>query len=276
MKITDNSLCSMVVWEDFRNFHIKHSFNLLEKGKLSDIQHSTMLSKVLFYQEKGFRMLVFSQKSNENLNNYMIPKEIRLDVLRSLPNRKDVIQIDEHNCIKYIKDDERLSFITCFRKSKESQLAKTREQYVSNDMMIHTHFFSVDLKSGEMGFDSTDTYDMSSVEDIKTLIEKYYSRFLVVVTYLELTDVTLNIVEGSLSKNKNKKSNLSISNKSRYNVIHVNTNWNTMVINVNSFGVRGHWRLQSVGVGRSQYKYVWVKPYEKGLTRRLPQKELVG
>jgi hypothetical protein len=266
----------MVVWENFRNFHIKHSFKLLETGKLNEIQHTTMLNKVLFHQEKGFRMLVFSQKSNENLDNYMIPKEIRLDVLRSLPNRKDVIQLDEHNCIKYIKDDEKLSFMTCFRKCKESQLLKTKDEQPTNDQMIHSHFFSIDLKSGEMGFDKTDTYDMSSVDDIKTFIEKYYSRFLVVITYLELTDVTLNIVEGCLSKNKNKKSNLSISNKSRYNVIHVNTNWNTMVINVNSFGVRGHWRLQQCGVGRSQYKYVWVKPYEKGLTRRLPQKDLVG
>ena len=127
-----------------------------------------------------------------------------------------------------------------------------------------------------MGFDESNTYTNEEIKDVKTFIEKYYSRFLVVVTYLELTDVTLNIVEGSLSKNKNKKSNLTISNSSRFNVIHVNTNWNTMIINVNTFGVRGHWRLQLVGVGRSQYKYVWVKPYEKGITRRLPQKELVG
>ena len=126
-----------------------------------------------------------------------------------------------------------------------------------------------------MGFDAGDTYNNIKIEDVKTFIEKYYSRFLIVVTYLELTEVTLNLVEGSLSKNKNKKSNLTISNSSRFNIIHVNTNWNTLVINVNSFGVRGHWRLQLVGVGRTQCRYVWVNPYEKGLVRRLPQKELV-
>ena len=269
MKINDESICSIIVSKHFREFHKQHTFKSLESGKLNDNQTHTMLEKVLFYDQSGFRMLVFSQKSKENLENYLIPKEIRLDVLRNLPNRKDVIQIDDHNCIKYIKDDERLSFITCYRKNL----------IVSNkgtmDDMIHTHFFTVDLKSGVMGFDRSDTYSGTNVEDVKTFIEKYYSRFLVVVTYLELTEVTLNLVEGSLSKNKNKKSNLSISNSSRFNIIHVNTNWNTLVINVNSFGVRGHWRLQLVGVGRTQCKYVWVKPYEKGLVRRLPQKELV-
>ena len=269
MKINDDSICSVIVSKHFREFHKQHTFNSIKGGMLNDNQHTTMLHKILFHDESGFRMLVFSQKSKENLENYLIPKEIRLEVLRNLPNRKDVIQIDDHNCIKYIKEDDKLSFITCYRKN----LIVTNKGTM--DDMIHTHFFTIDLKTGVMGFDRSDTYNKTSVEDIKTFIEKYYSRFLVVVTYLELTDVTLNIVEGVLGKNKNKKSNLSISNSSRFNIIHVNTNWNTMVVNVNSFGVKGHWRLQQCGVGRSQYRYVWVNPYEKGLIRRLPQKELV-
>jgi hypothetical protein len=263
MKINDDSICSVIVSKHFREHQKQHSIKSLESGILNDNQTLTMLEKMLFHSQSGFRILVFSQKSKENLENYLIPKDIRLDVLRNLPNRKDVIQIDNNNCIKYIKEDDRLSFISCFRDD------------IGKNYAIHNHFFTVDLKTGIMGFDESDTYTNEKITDVKTFIEKYYSRFLVVVTYLELTEVTLNLVEGSLSKNKNKKSNLTISNSSRFNIIHVNTNWNTLVINVNSFGVRGHWRLQLVGVGRTQCKYVWVNPYEKGLVRRLPQKELV-
>lgn len=271
MKITNDSICSIIVSKNFKEFHIGHTNKVLKSGlEMTDNQKRTLEEKVKFHTESGFRILAFSKKSKDNLENYLIPKDIRLDVLRGLPNRKDVIQIDDNNCIKYVKTDDTLSFITCYRKSWDFGDMNT------SDNMIHTHFFNVDLKTGKMGFDESNTYTKEKIEDVKTFIEKYYSRFLVVVTYLELTDVTLDIVEGSLGKNKSKKSNLNISNSSRFNVIHVNTNWNTMVINVNSFGVRGHWRLQQCGVGRSQYKYVWVKPYEKGLTRRLPQKELVG
>jgi hypothetical protein len=269
MKINDDSICSVIVSKHFREYQNQHTFKSIKGGILNDNQHTTMLYKILFHGESGFRTLVFSQKSKENLENYLIPKDIRLEVLRNLPNRKDVIQIDDHNCIKYIKDDERLSFITCYRKN----LIVTNKGTM--DDMIHTHFFTINLKSGVMGFDAGDTYNNIKIEDVKTFIEKYYSRFLIVVTYLELTEVTLNLVEGSLSKNKNKKSNLTISNSSRFNIIHVHTNWNTLVINVNSFGVRGHWRLMLVGKGRTQCKYVKVNPYEKGLVRRLPQKELV-
>jgi hypothetical protein len=270
MKITNESICSVVVTKDFKDHQIDYTKKGYKSTSFSDGQIKILDEKLNFYKENGFRMLVFSKKSKENLDNYLIPKEIRLDVLRGLPNRKDVIQIDENNCIKYVKTDDTLCFTTHYRKSSNIGTKPTW------DNMIHTHFFYVDLKTGHMGFDESNTYTNEKITDVKTFIEKFYSRFLVVVTYLELTDVTLNIVEGSLGKNKNKKSNLTISNSSRFNVIQVNTNWNTMVINVNTFGVRGHWRLQQCGVGRSHYKYVWVKPYEKGLTRRLPQKELVG
>jgi len=267
MKINDNSICSIIVSKHFREFHIEYTKKNFLK-EMNENQKRTTEEKIKFHNESGFRILVFSKKSKDNLENYIIPTEIRLNVLRSLPNRKDVIQIDSSNCIKYIKTDDNLSFITCYRKSDEINSKPT------TDNMIHTHFFNIDLKNGVVGTDESDTYNNVKIKDVKTLIEKYYSRFLLVVTYLELTDVTLNIIEGSTSKNK--KSNLTISNSSRFNVIHVNTNWNVETISLLDIRVRGHWRLQPYGVGRSQYKYIYIKPFDKGLTRRLSQKELIN
>lgn len=269
MKITNDSICSMIVSKDFKDHHIKYINEGFKSPVFNEGQKKTLTEKLNFYNQSGFRMLVFSKKSKENLENYLIPKEIRLEVLRGLPNRKDVIQIDENNCIKYIKTDDTLSFTTHYRKSDDFGKKPTW------DNMIHTHFFYVDLKTGNMGFDESNTYTKEEIKDVKTFIEKYYSRFLIVVTYLELTDVTLNIIEGSLSKNKNKKSNLIISNSSRFNIIHVNTNWNTLTICIGTFNVRGHWRLQLVGKGRTMYGYCWVNSYTKENKITLPQKELV-
>lgn len=268
MKITNESICSMIVSKDFKDHHINYC-NKVSTLPYNEGQKKTLTEKLNFYNQSGFRMLVFSKKSKENLENYTFPKDIRLEVLRQLPNRKDVIQIDDNNCIKYIKTDDTLSFTTHYRKSDDFGKKPTW------DNMIHTHFFYVDLKTGNMGFDESNTYTKEEIKDVKTFIEKYYSRFLVVVTYLELTDVTLNIIEGSLSKNKNKKSNLIISNSSRFNIIHVNTNWNTLTICIGTFNVRGHWRLQLVGKGRTMYGYCWVNSYTKENKITLPQKELV-
>lgn len=267
MIITDESLCVILSSKDFREFHTKHTLNSINQLTDTEGMKKVFERKVDFFTHTGFRTLVFSKKSKENLQNYIVPKDIRFDVLRSLPNRKDVIQIDDHNCIKYIKTDDRLDFITCFRKNK------IQGDNVTKDNMVHTHYFTINLITEEIGFDRQNTYTETVFKSLQELIDTYYSKFLVVVTYLELTDVSLKIVEGRLSKNK--KKDINIHNSSRYNVIHVNTNWNTMIINVNSFGVRGHWRLQPCGVGRSQFKYTWIKPYEKGLVRRLPQKEVV-
>jgi hypothetical protein len=267
MIIDNESICTMISSKDYREFQIMYTQKLLNNPEINEGQKMVGNNKLEFHQQTGFRMLVFSKKSKENLENYLIPKDIRFDVLRSLPNRKDIIQIDENNCIKYLKTDDRVDFITCYRKNK------TQGKDLTNDDLIHTHYFTINLVTEQIGFDENNTYNNHKFKSTQELIELYYSRFLVVITYLELTDITLKIIEGTISKKRTK--DLNITNKSRFNVIHVNTNWNTTTINLNTFDVKGHWRLQPCGVGRSQFKYTWIKPYQKGLIKRLAQKELI-
>ena len=266
MKINDRSICTTIVTKDFCDFHIGH-INKVTDTSIED-HLKVGYEKLNFYQEKGFRILVLSKTSKMNLENYMVPKDIRVDVLKSLPNRKDVIQIDEQNCIKYVKTDTTLSVITCFRKCDDESYSNP------NDVQIHTHFFTVDLLTGVALCDRQNTYNKEMITDQKVLVEKFYSKFLVLVTYLELTDVTFQIVDSPSSKSYRKQWYETI-NKSRFNVIQVNSNWNVEKINLNTFGVRGHYRLQGCGTGRKEYRFVWVNPYEKGLIHRLPQKELV-
>lgn len=258
MKINDGSIINVVSSKHFTDFHIKETKERFKLYLNDTIKTNYMNDKVKFYQENGFRRLVFSKKSNDNLKNYLVPKDIRLEVLKSLPNRKDVIQLDIDNCVKYIKTDTML-FVSNYK--------------WFNDY-VHTHSFSIDLKDGHISMDQSDTITGKPIDNVDVLVEDFYSKFLVVVTYLELTDVTLTIVDGVL--NKHRKTHTGLSNTSRFNVIHVNTNWNVETINVNSFGVKGHYRLQMCGVGRKIPKYVYVTPYTKGLVKRSSQKELVG
>jgi hypothetical protein len=262
MKIKEESLLNIVNEKSYVNHHVSYimkAMSIDEKNK--DIYISKMM---LFGEGINWRRLVFSEKSKKNLDNYTIPKDIRVDVLKSLPNRKDIILIDEHNCIKYIKTDKEL--IVSFHYTNKTHI----NNY--NSPVVYMFHFRVDLITGDVSSDNLD-FESNTVTSTEMLIEKFYSRFLVVVTYLELTEVTLNIIEGGRSFgtwNSGK-----IKNETKNRIIMVNTNWNTETISLNSFSVRGHWRLQSCGVGRSQFKYVYIKPYEKGLIRRLPQKELV-
>jgi hypothetical protein len=90
---------------------------------------------------------------------------------------------------------------------------------------------------------------------------------------LELTPITYNFIDGKKTYNPNKSE--KITNETNKRFIMVNTNWNVETISLCDIRVRGHWRLQPYGSGRSQYKYIYIQPFEKGITRRLPQKELV-
>jgi len=262
MKIKEESLLTIVNEKNYISHHVGH---IMKSMTIDKVNENVYVSKMkLFEPNVNWRRLVFSEKSKKNLENYTIPKDIRVEVLRSLPNRNDIILIDEYNCIKYIKTNNEL--IVSFHYTNKTHL---------NDYgapVLYMFYFQINLITGKISSDQMD-FESNKMVDYEMLIEKFYSRFLVVITYLELTEVTLNVIEGGKSFGTWKSG--KIKNETKNRIIMVNTNWNVETISLNSFSVRGHWRLQPCGVGRSQFKYVYIKPYEKGLIRRLPQKELV-
>jgi hypothetical protein len=200
--------------------------------------------------DSDYRKLVFSEKSFKNLSNYKPAKDIRVDVLRTLPNRKDIIQWSNNDVIKYKKTND---LIIVFM--------------VTNG---NPAWIIIDLKSGLDflgGIEGTKRQDM---------IEDYYSKFMQVVTYLELTDVTLNIVDAGAKGGNILKGN-DIKNELPFKVIQVNSNWNTGTISVgDAFGVVGHWRLAQVGTGsEKRYKYIFINPYQKtGIINRKAGKDI--
>jgi len=256
MKLNKNSLINVVESPEYIKHHSDYVTSRYEKKDGEIIKSSVnwiLGNKLHFFQFTDRRRLVFSGKTKENVfGNYFVPKNIRYDVLKTLPNRHDSILIDEKTLLRYTKVDGLI--ICCIDRVKEFD-------------RLYNYMFFVDLQNDRLFRD-----DMNKVSDDE-FIEEYFSMFMLVVTYLELTPVTLEVLESNRSTNQSKKEG-KIKNEGK-KVIIVKTNWNVEKLDLRDIHVRGHWRLQPCGVGRSQYKYVFVKPYEKGITRRLPQKELV-
>lgn len=218
----------------------------------------------------GYRKLILSDKTYKNLSNYRAPKEVRIGVLRTLPNRSDIIQLTANKAIKYCKTDTFLSvYVTTM-----------------NGSLIDNYFFCIDLVTGLSYYHNYDgvTSDIknSRLEDnlnivdpgnnllsYEDMVEKYYSQFIVCITYIELTDVTFEVCYSNSRRGHIMKGN-DLKNELPYDVIQVNTNWNTTKIHIgDTFEVMGHWRLQPYGVGRAQYKYIFINTYEKtGIIKR--------
>jgi hypothetical protein len=256
MRIKEDSLINVVEKEHY----IKHHVDFLTKCCVFDSpREDVYLNKISLLKETDVRKLVFSKKSIQNLENYIVPKQLRIDVLRTLPNRKDVIQLDEMTCIKYRKTDEML--LVSFHYTKP------------NDDMIYLYFFEVNLVTGKVTTDNKKSDDGQDM-NLERMIEEFYSKFLVVVTYLELTDVTLDILIGGASFGTNKQG--KVKNDTRSKFILVNTNWNTTIIRLDEFSVRGHFRLQPYGKGRKLFKFIFIEPYTKGGIKRLSQKMTTG
>lgn len=254
MKIKDTSLINLVEHSDFINHHISY----MELAKKMDSSKTSLYDeRTQFFKEKNFRKLVLSEKTKNNLINYSVPTEIRFDVLRSLPNRCDSILIDKNNLLRYKKTNDFI--IGMF-------------DFYETDGGVHNSCFRFDLINERTTLTSNRSQTLEMTTDI--FIEKFFSKFMVVVTYLELTPVTLNVIEGGKCF---KVSNVEkIKNETKKSIIIVNTNWNTETISLQDISVRGHWRLQPYGVGRSMFKYIYINPFKKGITKRLSQKELVN
>ena len=267
MKITEHSIINVVESKKYIDHHSKFNSDMFKilgcapSDALSEKDKAIISyygKKYTFFNEQGFRRLILSNNVNKDIfNNYIVPKEIRYNVLRTLPNRKDSIQVDEKLLFRYTKTNDEI--LVCF------------DYYKPNDDLLYNYFFRIDLINetfvkDEMGFNKT---TISHEE----FIESYFSLFMLVVTYLELTNIETIILDGNKKVGTKKTGKYLNTTNKRF--IIVRSDWNVEKLDLRDIHVRGHWRLQPCGVGRSQYKYVYIKPYDKGITRKLAQKELV-
>lgn len=281
MRVNKNSLCKRIkdgdALEYFKQFSKKHlndyytkyepTIRNLSPGHSDFARHMDQFganqARVNFWEQTGFRTLVFSDPAAQSLDDYKVPKEVRVDVIKTLPSRKDIIQVKEGLCIRYTKDDKRLSAAFCYE-GEEMQPDGTIAKG------INVYFFTIDLENDIVIFDPHPEFSKKgSTHD--EYVEHFYGTFMVIITYLELTGISSEVIEGGRSSSGTKKTE-KVKNDTSDRIIFVKKNWSVEKIRLDGFKVRGHWRLQPYGVGRAHYRYVWINTYEKGMMIRMPQK----
>tara|TARA_B110000285_G_C14966663_1_gene534422 strand:+ start:63 stop:851 length:789 start_codon:yes stop_codon:yes gene_type:complete len=262
MKLNHLSFINVVESKHYINHHVDY----INSVKLEDDNRKLTMyeERIRFFEENRWRRLILSSKTKKNLSNYTVPKEIRYNVLRSLPNRMDSILIDNVTLLRYIKTDTHI-------------LGMFDTKGIGEGLPINNYYFRFDLVEERATLSVGNPEDMNDPTKIdKTMgvfLEKFFGLFMVVVTYLELTPTILHIVDGGRSFGT--KRDFKVKNETNKRFIIVNSNWNEEKINLRDIHVRGHWRLQPYGAGRTQYKYIFIQPFEKGIIHRLAQKELV-
>ena len=268
MNLTENSILITVNSVDFRNHHLNNIE--LTRERNFEITGSDYFyeSLKMFWSSNGFRKLVLSKTSLKMLKYYKIPKKIRMDFLRSLPNRKDSIQINEDFVYKYMKLDDRIII--------------SKSIWVNHQ--VHTVCLVVNLITGRISFEGLENFIQKGnvfcekYDNPHKIVDELYKEFVVLVSYLELTPVSLKYLKGKQKSGNPIQISNYLNNQTNHNVIHVNSNWNVQTIRIGTIYVKGHYRLQRYGSEQKQnihYKYIFIKPFKKGHTHKLSQKETI-
>ena len=222
---------------------------------------------IILTNNDWYRKLALSDKSYKNLANYKVPTDIRFDVLRTLPNRLDIIQLSDTKCIKYIKQDNILQ-VCIYYTDKPFHTDMSKE--------IHTFSFYIDLATENIFTDEEHKLTGKQIESKKDLAETFYGEFMLCVTYIELTEVKFDICYSNTKRGHILKGN-DLKNELSFNVIQVNTNWNITKLHIgNTFIVRGHFRLAPHGTANNKYyKFIFIDTYDKtGIIKRKAGKEV--
>lgn len=103
---------------------------------------------------------------------------------------------------------------------------------------------------------------------------KIFSRVMQVLTFVELGDVEVTVLESGKNNGK-PKADGKTTNTSKNTVYVVDSSWNKLIIRTEGFAVRGHFKLQPHGPGFRDRKLIWVNAFEKhGYTRR-PKADII-
>lgn len=100
-----------------------------------------------------------------------------------------------------------------------------------------------------------------------------FSKIMQVLTFVELGDIEVQILESGTVKNKSKQL-ANMYNGTNKTIFVVDSSWNKIIIRTDGFAVRGHFRLQSCGEGKKDRKLIWIDAFEKHGYKRRPKAEI--
>lgn len=101
-----------------------------------------------------------------------------------------------------------------------------------------------------------------------------FSRMIKLMTFIELGDTEVVILEKGRNNGKSKKDG-KIANMTENTVYVVDSSWNKLIIRTDGFGVRGHFRLQPCGTNMTDRKLIWINAFEKEGYKRQPRAKIL-
>lgn len=128
---------------------------------------------------------------------------------------------------------------------------------------IQSTFNSYSFISKEFYFEKDENKTLSSYEDSVFVIQ--------LLTYLIYGDITEKLL---IPKMKSNQSFNAFVNDSKINVTYCDSLWKQR-INTEGFKVRGHFRFQPIGEGRSKKKLIWIEDFQKQGYNRKATVELI-
>lgn len=135
-------------------------------------------------------------------------------------------------------------------------LSFTFDKGSKNDGQMYWIMFFVKRETGEL-------CQHFQHQDVKS-IEEYVYKFL---CFFYLAENEEQIIPAG--KVYGTKKTGKVSNDFKFPLTVVTSNWNVTSIRTEGFGVRGHFRVQRTGRGRTNYEIIFIEPFtKKGYVRR--------
>ncbi len=193
----------------------------------------------------------------ENLDLLKINKKndhYNWDVFKHLRNQKITFIFNNGYLLRMLVSDDTLWF--CYLKFDLDKGDDT------NGQMYWIMFFT-NRKTGEL----CDHFKHKDVNEIEEFVYKFLCFFY-------LTDNQEEILLSGKAYGTRKSG--KILNSFKFPMTVVTSKWNTNTIRTESFGVRGHFRVQPCGTGRTNYEIIFIEPFTKSGYKRTSGKKLAN
>jgi hypothetical protein len=265
MKLNDSY---MAVWYEtdphqmlkifYKNSHLSNESK--EKGLvqemmsfLSDpIKHKERYNGVSWWDER-VRITNSLVNTTKNHKFYFITKKVldEADMIKfDKIDLKWFSKLDNQESTYIVGKDDFYRFVV--EKGKRINILHYRIDDTTQGKAYWYDSYSIILTDGELA-------------TMPTQKQEFAIRFVKLLLYIELGEITYNVVKAKTGKIKfGTKGDDKLKNETSLDVILVNSSWNKVTIVVGGFSVRGHLRVQPCGVGRKDYKLTWVKEHTKG------------
>lgn len=204
---------------------------------------------------KNNKSYLVTESVLENLDMLKITKNgehYNWSVFNNLPEQKVTFILPNNILLRMVVTEDTLWF--CHLKFTFEEGSKTHGQ-------SYWIMYYIDRKTGEL----CEHFQHPDVKEIEPTVYKFLCFFYLA----ENTEEILNPGKTYGTRRTGK-----ILNDIGIPLTVVTSKWNTTVIRTEAFGVRGHFRVQPCGKGRTNYELIFIEPFVKNGYKRTAGKLL--